>query len=169
MAERFEADSPAKRVSVKDVPADWRIMDIGETTVDVFARALQDCKMVVWNGPMGVAEMAPFSHGSHRIAGVLANLTDATTIVGGGETAAVVEELHLVDKMTHVSTGGGRLAGVPGGEGVAGRGGAAGRVGAKPGWSRWRCTPVPPLGPTAGRRRAAESRPCPRRRSCRRS
>ncbi len=109
VAERFEADSSAKRVSVKDVPADWRIMDIGETTVDVFALALQDCKMVVWNGPMGVSEMAPFSHGSHRMAGVLAKLTGGgvTTIVGGGETAEVVESLHMQDKISHVSTGGG--------------------------------------------------------------
>ena len=89
------------------MPPDWRIMDIGETTVDVFARSLQDCKMVVWNGPMGVSEMAPFAHGSHRMAGVLANLTEATTIVGGGETAEVVESLHLEGKMSHVSTGGG--------------------------------------------------------------
>jgi phosphoglycerate kinase len=106
-AQRFEADSPARRVSVKDVPAGWRIMDIGETTVDVFSHALQDCKMVVWNGPMGVAEMAPFAHGSHRIAAVLASLQDATTIVGGGETAAVVEEMHLESRISHVSTGGG--------------------------------------------------------------
>jgi phosphoglycerate kinase len=107
VAEKFAADSAARRASVKDVPAGWRIMDIGETTVDVFATALQDCKMVVWNGPMGVAEMAPFSHGSHRIAAVLASLKDATTIVGGGETAAVVEEMHLESRMSHVSTGGG--------------------------------------------------------------
>lgn len=109
VAQRFEADSPARRVSVKDVPPDWRIMDIGETTVDVYARALQDCKMVVWNGPMGVSEMAPFAHGSHRMAGVLAKLTEggATTIVGGGETAEVVESLHMEEKMSHVSTGGG--------------------------------------------------------------
>lgn len=107
VSERFAADSPAKRVSVKDVPAGWRIMDIGETTVDVFALALQDCKMVVWNGPMGVTEMAPFAHGSHRMAIVLANLVEATTIVGGGETAEVVESLHLQDKFSHVSTGGG--------------------------------------------------------------
>ncbi len=106
-AERFEADSPARRVSVKDVPAGWRIMDIGETTVAVFAKALEDCKMVVWNGPMGVAEMAPFAHGSHRMAAVLASLPDATTIVGGGETAAIVEEMHLESKFSHVSTGGG--------------------------------------------------------------
>jgi phosphoglycerate kinase len=106
-AERFEADSPSRRVSVKDVPAGWRIMDIGETTVAVFAKALEDCKMVVWNGPMGVAEMAPFAHGSHRMATVLASLPDATTIVGGGETAAIVEEMHLESRFSHVSTGGG--------------------------------------------------------------
>jgi 3-phosphoglycerate kinase len=105
-AQRFAADSPSRRVSVKDVPEDWRIMDIGETTVDVYAHALQGCKTIVWNGPMGVAEMAPFSHGSHRIAGVLASL-DATTIIGGGETAAIVEALGIKDKFSHVSTGGG--------------------------------------------------------------
>jgi len=107
VAERFEADSPAKRVSVKDVPGGWRIMDVGETTIDVFARSLQDCKTVVWNGPMGVIEMAPFAHGSHRLAGVIANLREATTIIGGGETAAVVEQLGLASRFSHVSTGGG--------------------------------------------------------------
>ena len=106
-AERFQADSPAKRVSVKDVPQGWRIMDVGETTIDVFARALQDCRTVVWNGPMGVIEMAPFSHGSHRLAGVIANLQEATTIIGGGETATVVEQLGLASRFSHVSTGGG--------------------------------------------------------------
>ena len=107
VAERFAADSPAKRVSVKDVPEGWRIMDVGETTIDVYARALQDCKMVVWNGPMGVIEMAPFAHGSHRLAGVVANLGEATTIIGGGETAAVVEQVGLASRFSHVSTGGG--------------------------------------------------------------
>jgi phosphoglycerate kinase len=107
VAERFEADSPAKRVSVKDVPEGWRIMDVGETTIDVFARALQDCKMTVWNGPMGVIEKGPFAHGSHRLAGVIANLREATTIIGGGETAAVVDQLGLANRFSHVSTGGG--------------------------------------------------------------
>ena len=107
VAERFEADSPARRVSVKDVPAGWRIMDVGETTIDVYARALADCKTVVWNGPMGVAEMPSFAHGSHRLAGVLAKLEEATTIIGGGETAAVVEALGLAEEFSHVSTGGG--------------------------------------------------------------
>ncbi len=107
IAERFAADSPAKRVSVKDVPDGWRIMDVGETTIDVFARALQGCKTVVWNGPMGVIEMAPFAHGSHRLAGVIANLERATTIVGGGETAAVIEQVGLSSRFSHVSTAGG--------------------------------------------------------------
>ena len=106
-AERFEADSPARRVSVKDVPAGWRIMDVGETTIDVYARVLADCKTVVWNGPMGVAEMPSFAHGSHRLAGVLAKLEEATTIIGGGETAAMVESLDMAEEFSHVSTGGG--------------------------------------------------------------
>jgi phosphoglycerate kinase len=107
VAQRFEADSPAKRVSVKDVPEGWRIMDVGETTVDVFARALGGCRTVVWNGPMGVIEMAPFAHGSHRLAAVRANLPDATTIIGGGETAAAIEQIGFQDRFSHVSTGGG--------------------------------------------------------------
>ncbi len=107
VAERFAADSPSRRVSVKDVPPGWRIMDVGETTIDVFARALRGCKTVVWNGPMGVTEMAPFSHGSHRLAAVIANLEGATTIIGGGETAAVIEQIGLRDRFSHVSTGGG--------------------------------------------------------------
>ena len=63
--------------------------------------------MVVWNGPMGVIEMAPFAHGSHRLAGVIANMREATTIIGGGETAAVVEQVGLASRFSHVSTGGG--------------------------------------------------------------
>ena len=107
VAQRFAADSPAKRVSVRDVPAGWRIMDVGETTIDVFARALQGCRTVVWNGPMGVIEFAPFAHGSHRLAAAIANLEGATTIVGGGETVEVVNQLGLAGKFSHLSTGGG--------------------------------------------------------------
>jgi len=107
VAQRFEADSLAKRVSVRDVPQGWRIMDVGETTIDVFAHALRGCRTVVWNGPMGVIEMAPFSHGSHRLAAVVANLEGATTIIGGGETAAVVAQIGFQGRFSHVSTGGG--------------------------------------------------------------
>jgi phosphoglycerate kinase len=107
VAERFAADSPSKRVSVNAVQDGWRIMDVGETTIDVYAKALEGCKTVVWNGPMGVAEMAPFAHGSQRLAAVIASLPGATTIIGGGETAAVVEQVGMQDKFSHVSTGGG--------------------------------------------------------------
>jgi phosphoglycerate kinase len=107
VAQRFEADSPAKRVAVKDVSDGWRILDVGETTIDVFAHALRGCRTVVWNGPMGVIEMAPFAHGSHRLAAVVANLEGATTIIGGGETAVVVDQIGFQDRFSHVSTGGG--------------------------------------------------------------
>lgn len=107
VADRFAADAQAKRVSIKDVPADWRIMDVGETTLDVFAKALEGCRTVIWNGPTGVIEFGPFAHGSHRLAAVVAGLEGATTVLGGGETAAVVQQLGIASRFTHVSTGGG--------------------------------------------------------------
>ncbi len=107
VADRFAADAQAKRVSIKDVPEGWRIMDVGETTLDVFAKALEGSRTVIWNGPMGVIEFGPFAHGSHRLAAVVANLKDAMTILGGGETIAVVEQLGIASRFSHVSTGGG--------------------------------------------------------------
>ncbi|HZP26740.1 MAG TPA: phosphoglycerate kinase, partial [Dehalococcoidia bacterium] len=107
VADSFAADANAQRVSVKDVRPGWRIMDIGETTVSVFAHALQGCKTIVWNGPMGVMEFPSFAHGSHRLAAAIASVEGATTILGGGETAAVVDQLGIADKFSHVSTGGG--------------------------------------------------------------
>jgi len=107
IADRFATDARARRVSIKDVEDGWRIMDVGDTTLDVFAKALADCKTVVWNGPMGVIEFTPFAHGSHRLASAIAGLKDATTILGGGETAAVVEQLGIANRFSHVSTGGG--------------------------------------------------------------
>lgn len=106
VSDRFEADARHQQVSVKEIPLDWQIMDIGEKTAEAFVNALRDCKTVLWNGPMGVIEFEPFSQGSHRLAEAIAGL-DATTIVGGGETVAVVERLGLQDKFSHVSTGGG--------------------------------------------------------------
>jgi phosphoglycerate kinase len=106
VGDRFEADARHRQVSVKEVPPDWQIMDIGEKTTEAFIDALRDCKTVLWNGPMGVIEFEPFSQGSHRLAQAIARL-NATTIVGGGETVAVVERLGLEDKFSHVSTGGG--------------------------------------------------------------
>ena len=107
VAERAAADSPQRTVPVNEVPTGWRIMDVGNETIDAFARALQGCRTVVWNGPMGVVELEPFARGSYRLADVIANLQRATTILGGGETAEVVEKLGLRERYSHVSTGGG--------------------------------------------------------------
>jgi phosphoglycerate kinase len=106
VGDRFEADARRQQVSAKEIPPDWQTMDIGEKTVEAFVQALRDCKTVLWNGPMGVIEFEAFSQGSHRLAEAIAGLK-ATTIVGGGETVAVVERLGLQDKFSHVSTGGG--------------------------------------------------------------
>jgi phosphoglycerate kinase len=106
VGDRFEADARRQQVSVKAIPAGWQIMDIGEKTAEAFVQALRDCKTVLWNGPMGVIEFEAFSQGSYRLAEAIAGL-NATTIVGGGETVAVVERLGLEGKFSHVSTGGG--------------------------------------------------------------
>ena len=81
-------------------------LDIGPKTIELFTNVLQDAKTVVWNGPMGVFEFPNFAKGTNAIAKVLADL-DATTIIGGGDSAAAVEKLGYADKMTHISTGGG--------------------------------------------------------------
>ena len=82
-------------------------LDIGPKTQKMYAEALADAKTVVWNGPMGVFEMSNFAKGTIAIAQALADLKDATTIIGGGDSAAAVNQLGFGDKMTHISTGGG--------------------------------------------------------------
>jgi phosphoglycerate kinase len=106
VGDRFEADARRQMVSVNAVPQGWQIMDIGEKTAEIFERALVGCKTVLWNGPVGVIEFPAFARGSHRLAKAIAEL-NATTIVGGGESVQVVEELGLEEKFSHVSTGGG--------------------------------------------------------------
>ena len=107
-ASQFAADAPDVRtVPVNQVPEGWFIMDIGETTARLFAEDLGQCKTIVWNGPMGFFEMPRFSQGTRAVAGAIADLSDVTSVVGGGSTAEVVEELGLMERMTHVSTGGG--------------------------------------------------------------
>ncbi|MCW5849771.1 MAG: phosphoglycerate kinase [Anaerolineae bacterium] len=107
VADRFAADAERKIVSVSAVPEGWRILDIGPDTVKTYTGMLQDAKTVVWNGPMGVFEMAPFAEGTFAIARALATLPDATTIIGGGDSAAAAHESGVADKITHISTGGG--------------------------------------------------------------
>lgn len=107
VADRFAAEANYQTVSVKDVPTDAMIVDIGDRSVEVYKRVLADCRQVVWNGPMGVIEFPNAAHGSHRIAQAVAELEDATTILGGGETAMIAEQFDLAGRFTHVSTGGG--------------------------------------------------------------
>ena len=107
MAEGFSADSrQVATVPVGEVAEDWHIMDIGDKTIEDFTEHLKGCKTVIWNGPMGVFEFPIYAEGTRRIGEALASL-DATTVVGGGSTVEAVEGLGLVDRMTHVSTGGG--------------------------------------------------------------
>jgi phosphoglycerate kinase len=95
-----------KTVGVDAVPAGWRILDIGPATVALFGDILKSAKMVVWNGPMGVFETPRFAVGTNEIARLLAD-SGATSIIGGGDSAAAVEQAGLADKMSHISTGGG--------------------------------------------------------------
>ncbi len=106
MADAFAADANTQVVSVANVPAGWRILDIGPETVARYQAAIGDAQTVIWNGPMGVFEMPRFAEGTRAIAQALAEL-NATTIIGGGDSVAAVEQMNLADKMSHISTGGG--------------------------------------------------------------
>lgn len=107
VAAEFKAEAEAKVVPVDEVPAGWMILDIGPATIAHFANRLAAAKTVVWNGPMGVFEMPRFAEGTFAIAKALAGLAGATTIIGGGDSAAAAEQSGLADKMSHISTGGG--------------------------------------------------------------
>jgi phosphoglycerate kinase len=106
VAQRFAADAEAKTVGVGSIEPGWRAMDIGPDTLGTYVDALSDCKTIFWNGPLGVAEFSAFAEGSLSLALALADM-DATVVVGGGETAAMVEQAGLRERFTHVSTGGG--------------------------------------------------------------
>lgn len=107
IADDFSNDATIKTVGVEDVPADWQGLDVGPESVKVYKEVLSGAKTVVWNGPMGVFEMENFAKGTNAVAEILANLQEAKTIVGGGDSAAAVAQLGYEDKFTHISTGGG--------------------------------------------------------------
>lgn len=108
VANEFAADPVETRsVAAGQVPDGWYIMDIAAASAKKFAEALTGCKTIIWNGPMGVFEIPRFSQGTRTVAMAIASLSGVTTVVGGGSTAEVVEELGLMNQMTHVSTGGG--------------------------------------------------------------
>ena len=102
----FSNDANTQVVKSGEIPEGWEGMDIGPDTEKIFCDAVADAKTVVWNGPMGCFEMPKFAHGTEAVAKALAQ-TDATTIIGGGDSAAAVNQLGYGDKMTHISTGGG--------------------------------------------------------------
>ena len=105
ITEAFDNDAPSKVVE-GNIPDGWMGLDIGPKSIELFKSVLADAKTVVWNGPMGVFEMPNFAKGTNEIASLLAEL-DATTIIGGGDSVAAVNQAGLGDKMTHISTGGG--------------------------------------------------------------
>jgi phosphoglycerate kinase len=107
VATEFKAEAESKVVPVDEVPAGWTILDVGPATIAHFSNRLAAAKTVVWNGPMGVFEFPRFAEGTFAIARALAGLKGATTIIGGGDSAAAVEQSGLADKMSHISTGGG--------------------------------------------------------------
>ena len=106
VAKEFSNDAPFHTVELGGIAADEQGLDIGEKTCELYADVIKSAKTVVWNGPMGVFEMSNFAKGTIAVAKALASI-DATTIIGGGDSAAAVNQLGFGDKMTHISTGGG--------------------------------------------------------------
>nr|WP_263313981.1 phosphoglycerate kinase [Mammaliicoccus sp. Marseille-Q6498] len=107
VAKEFSNDAEITVVSADEIPADQEAMDIGPKTVELFTEALEGANTVVWNGPMGVFEFSNFAKGTIGVCKAIANLKDATTIIGGGDSAAAAMDLGFADDFTHISTGGG--------------------------------------------------------------
>ncbi|GBF35515.1 phosphoglycerate kinase [Desulfocucumis palustris] len=101
-----DPDAEQKVVPADGIPGDWMALDIGPESIDLFGGAIRKAKTVVWNGPMGVFEMAPFARGTFEVARALAD-SGAVTVVGGGDSVSAVKKAGLADKVSHISTGGG--------------------------------------------------------------
>ena len=106
IADNFEAEANTQVVNVNSIPGGWRMLDVGPKTIELYKAALSDAKLVVWNGPVGVFEMPRFAEGTFALAKMLAE-SNATTVIGGGDSASAVKKAGVAKQMTHVSTGGG--------------------------------------------------------------
>ena len=106
-ANKFAADAEVLVTEDQNIPEGYLGLDIGPKSVEKFVDVVKNSKTIVWNGPMGVFEFEAFAGGTLAIAKAMADLEDATTVIGGGDSAAAVNQLGFGDKMTHVSTGGG--------------------------------------------------------------
>ena len=107
VAKEFSNDAKITEVSIDEIPSDQEAMDIGPKTIELFTKELQGAHTVVWNGPMGVFEFSNFAKGTIGVCKAIANLEDAITIIGGGDSAAAAISLGFEDDFTHISTGGG--------------------------------------------------------------
>jgi phosphoglycerate kinase len=108
LANKFAADAKTQIFdSDGPFPAELMALDIGPKTIDLFAKEIADARTILWNGPMGVFELAPFAHGTNAIAELVAANSDATSIIGGGDSVAAVHQAGVADRITHISTGGG--------------------------------------------------------------
>ena len=107
IADAFSEDANIKVVPSNEIPADWEGLDIGPASVELFKQTLQGAKTVVWNGPMGVFEMKPFANGTLNVCKAISELPGATTVIGGGDSAAAAIQLGFKEKFSHISTGGG--------------------------------------------------------------
>ena len=106
VAKEIKAEAKTKVVSIPDISPDSYIVDIGPQTIELFSNELRKCHTIMWNGPMGIYEIPQFAQGTRSLAKLLSTV-NATTIIGGGSSAEIVQEMGLANKMTHVSTGGG--------------------------------------------------------------
>ena len=106
LGKEFKADTESKIVSWTEIPDGWNAFDIGEDTIKIYSKEIENAKTVIWNGPLGVFEFSQFAIGTNKMAEALAGAS-ATTIIGGGDSASAVKKAGLKDKMSHISTGGG--------------------------------------------------------------
>ena len=109
LADKFAIDANTAIAKCDEITGDWMGLDVGPETLDLFAGEIALCNTIVFNGPMGVFEMEPFAIGTNTVARLMAEATDrgATTIVGGGDSVAAVNQAGLGDRVSHISTGGG--------------------------------------------------------------